>query len=510
MNPKDDLKEYARDMAKTLKATGKTSIPMSAVFKLHDESKYGPYKGLTKKGGIKMSISELFKKHGSDTGLCCSGKGGAMKLVMDTSSGTSDVSVPTVQVTRPQVTPPVLAHEHSHITHVTLSRGQSATLTVSATVRTDEAGTDASDVCGELGDEDADRISGLQDQFHQMRRACQLLVDREIPLPPDLKALVTEDVDTIAMLHQSEAGPSHSVARFCDKSTLTVDACTTLEKLKKKGVDVNKPVSDILNDIKRSGLDLRDLVTNIDWTRLVFEVMKGMAYKTGNALYTVTTPELRDRFLLELSDLDHLDLSDGIRDIARRYNVTTTALGIAIFGGKSKLGDSEDRVAQCVKGMNDILEGSLIRGSKSHGVTNQTGWQGECEMMKALREAGVMRDEYLTEQDQKVLQTGKGTPDILFKKLTAINGVEVKWIDAKNMLLIPGVSSGETVNNYDMKMERYVTEHGPGAIVWTKTKSNKNRTQKHAVGFPENLRDRHENVAHFTLIPSGTNGYRSA
>ena len=293
----------------------------------------------------------------------------------------------------------------------------------------------------------------------------------------------------------------HYVARFSDKSSLTVNACNMLVEMKRQNgrlVDVSKAKWGVMNDVSRL-LDWRELNTSIEWSALAFELQKGVAHKNRNKLHGHTTDEQRDDCKRGLSSLNGQKLAFIIEEIASILKVTTTGLGVVVYGSIIRLREADDHVAQCFKKMNDRVEGCLIRGCKSHHFTNEIGRQGESAVEKALGEAGVQRDEYWTEEDQKVLQTEKGTPDILFKKLTAINGVEVKWIDAKNMLLIPGVSSGETVNNYDKKMDRYVTEHGPGAIVWAKTTYNKKSEQEHAVGFPENLRDRHEHVTHFTL-----------
>ena len=503
MNPKKYLNEYISDIAEALKKyvishVGETGIAISKVsLVLHDNNKWLPLK----------KPSAFFKRYGAAAGLLCSGEGVKMCLeLMDTGSGTFDVSEPTVQAPQPQVTPVSQVHGQSHVTRFTVARG--SIITVSTTVLTDEAGTDAAEVSGgQIGDEDADRISGLQDQFHQLRRDCQLLIDRGKLLPPDLKDLVAEYVVAI------KAATSHNFNLFSEHSSLPMDTCNTLVKWRKEHallVDINKTMWAVVKDIARSGLDWQELDTSIGWPALAFELQKGVAFKNRNALYSTVTPDVRDHLKLELSGLNGHELTDRIRGIARLYNVTTTGLGIAIFGGINHLRNSEDLVAQCFKNFDDFLEGSLIRGSISHNYTNKKGRQGENTAIMALGEAGIKPDEYWTEEEQKAQQTGKGTPDVLFKQLTMINGKNVNWIDFKNKLCIPGVSSGESVHNHDQQMEKYVKDHGPGAIIWVKATSQKNG-QKHAVGFPESIRQRpyewNEHVAHFTLIPTSTRGW---
>eukprot|EP01045_Picozoa_sp_COSAG04_P022317 COSAG04_NODE_2505_length_3995_cov_23.581366_3_plen_470_part_00 len=128
---------------------------------------------------------------------------------------------------------------------------------------------------------------------------------------------------------------------------------------------------------------------------------------------------------------------------------------------------------------------------RRHGGTSQwrgeeeqlaAGKRGETTLVKDLRAAGLRR----FCREEKLMADGKPfTPDVLFDEPQHINGHEVNWIDAKNALLIPGVSDEGRVQRHRQQFKNYVDSYGPGAVLWLKC------------GFSERWVDDQPGVVHF-------------
>ena len=119
-----------------------------------------------------------------------------------------------------------------------------------------------------------------------------------------------------------------------------------------------------------------------------------------------------------------------------------------------------------------------------HGEAEQlaAGKRGESVLIKDLRAAGL----HGFRTEEKLMAQGLPfTPDVLFDQPQHICGHKVNWIDAKNALLIPGVSDEENVQKRRKQFENYVEHYGPGAVLWLKW------------GFSENLVGKPPEVVHF-------------
>lgn len=120
------------------------------------------------------------------------------------------------------------------------------------------------------------------------------------------------------------------------------------------------------------------------------------------------------------------------------------------------------------------------------------GKRGESALAADLKAYGI-EDHHFRTEEQQVLEAEEAgqepplaTPDILFAEPQHIMGLEVRWIDAKNSAIIPGVSDEQKVEKLRMQSAKYVKRFGPGAFLWTKC------------GFPENLVDEvGDGVVHF-------------
>jgi hypothetical protein len=231
------------------------------------------------------------------------------------------------------------------------------------------------------------------------------------------------------------------------------------------------------------------------------EMQKRQAERNRNV---VNFPE-SERKIVRMYLLDnatHKSLQEKMIKLSKQRNVTTTGLAIAVFGNWAASGakpedgnyngvddpNMRDLVINAVKHLIDYIEGHLRPKSDSRNHTDNVGLRGESSLMNALKEAGVERADYQSQQQQqqRQLAAAQPTPDVLFHAEKVILGRRVRWIECKKKLLIPGLSTAGEVNAYDNQIRRYTESFGPGAVFWGEK------------GFCAPIQSRHENVAHFT------------
>ena len=138
------------------------------------------------------------------------------------------------------------------------------------------------------------------------------------------------------------------------------------------------------------------------------------------------------------------------------------------------------------------------------------GADGETMLVIALDAAGIPATSYRTEPQQVATEFStqergtRATPDVLFNVAIVVRGRSVNWIEVKNELLIPGVSSEHELAAYDRQIEKCVKRFGAGAVVWASSSwATKNAPN---AGFCQAIQRRHGDVAHFNLARTGSSG----
>jgi len=162
--------------------------------------------------------------------------------------------------------------------------------------------------------------------------------------------------------------------------------------------------------------------------------------------------ELRDWLVEESLDCRTLDIEEAFEQVKERL---PPELDEAI----------SSRAALMAVASHDAVRVSLARDA--------CGDRGENMLLLKLREAGMSREEFLTEdelRDVQIQQFGKttySTPDVLFRQGHLVNGTSmVHWIDSKGSCLLPGLSFGSQQTRLRKQLAQYVEFFGPGLIVW--------------------------------------------
>jgi hypothetical protein len=250
--------------------------------------------------------------------------------------------------------------------------------------------------------------------------------------------------------------------------------------------------------------------------RVVREIQKGVAHNNKEALY-------EDDAAVE--SLRRCNSPNSIGTLAYNLNVTTTDLGIVLAGKQAVyhvvrtpedthllLGDTpaDDEArrgwakAAVEAADKDRIGGVRLPISRGRETADQYGDVGETKLISALERAGVARAEYQTEQDlmkaefaEPEAEPGtRATPDVKFHKPIEIAGHTVAWIEAKNKMLIPQVSSDDELESFDKQVGRYTKRYGPGAVLWL----------GQTPGFCASMVGRHPEVFHFVLVVNKQGG----
>jgi hypothetical protein len=267
----------------------------------------------------------------------------------------------------------------------------------------------------------------------------------------------------------------------------------------------------------RAALCAGGIEENVQWL-LVSEAAKGTAERNKEKLY-----DLSDAMIFGIREQIGADPMK-LREIAVEKNVTTSDLARVLVGGKlmemvigrsigsnfspdfdalaaeegwaqSELANREAIAVEAVKIARDQAETrhyshtAMQCWSRKHGAAGgvariaadqfAAGRRGESALAADLKAYGIERHQFRTEEEQ-IRQTKEAgqepplaTPDILFEEPQHIMGHELRWIDAKNSAIIPGVSDEQKVEKLRNQAAKYVKHFGPGAFLWTKC------------GFPE-------------------------
>jgi len=60
------------------------------------------------------------------------------------------------------------------------------------------------------------------------------------------------------------------------------------------------------------------------------------------------------------------------------------------------------------------------------------------------------------------------TPDLLLTRPCTYDGVQIRWVESKSGLVIPGLSLEQTVENLQKQLQNYCKYLGPGVVFWKK------------------------------------------
>ncbi|HIK96988.1 MAG TPA: hypothetical protein EYG10_02620 [Gammaproteobacteria bacterium] len=110
---------------------------------------------------------------------------------------------------------------------------------------------------------------------------------------------------------------------------------------------------------------------------------------------------------------------------------------------------------------------------------HQAGRIHENQTEKWLKKAAGGNIEYITQKEIPELSGKKYgnkyvilkiTPDILLKKPIQLSadGQHIHWIDAKKHFIDPALSPEGIINTFCIQLDKYVSNYGPGLIVWGK------------------------------------------
>ena len=182
----------------------------------------------------------------------------------------------------------------------------------------------------------------------------------------------------------------------------------------------------------------------------------------------------------------------GLFALAKEYNTTTTELVIFMCKGrkfiksavqnfKENFADKNAETPELRWAMCAIQAGSYDRhtyhklSSDDYDIDdtvlarNKSGEHGE-ELLKELLEKAKVcfTTESQRKENELLTQQNACVPDFMFNPPVVLDGVEVNWMDAKNMLVIPSLSHQDVLSSIRKQGEKYTERFGPGAFVWTK------------------------------------------
>jgi hypothetical protein len=347
--------------------------------------------------------------------------------------------------------------------------------------------------------ENFDQISSLQNRFEVLKGdATQLRSRLKGSLPRDLEGLATGSTQSTLA--------AHDFSKWTAMSSLSA---ATVRQLKEDFIDLDRVEVHAHKNQVAEDLGLYELLQGegiLDAGKVAHEMQKRQAER-NRGVNSHELPEAQKerirKHLLERRSFNSRLLKYKIIEVARMRNMTTTGVAIVAFGMWAAGGedpddgdfngvdDPDDRklIVSTVSELKDYIEGHLRPNSLSRTMTDTAGRRGESKLENALQEAHVDPSTYKTEDQQledPEFEMGTCTPDVLFNDPIMIHGRKVKWIECKNKLLIPGLSTGSECNCYDKQIARYTEKYGPGAVFW-------------GHGFSSGIQVRHELVGHFTI-----------
>lgn len=131
------------------------------------------------------------------------------------------------------------------------------------------------------------------------------------------------------------------------------------------------------------------------------------------------------------------------------------------------------KLAQKTRELLCVMAVASRRAIQADLARGRCGERGERTLVAQLRDAGVHREAYFTEDELRDVQNrlfGRivyVTPDILLRTKVIINGDSpVHWIDSKGSCPLPGFAFGQVLGKLRSQLIRFVDIFGPGLVIW--------------------------------------------
>jgi hypothetical protein len=363
----------------------------------------------------------------------------------------------------------------------------------------------------------------------------------ELPAPPPLQVSIKKKKT------KNKKGPSTAAtntldARWTSEASLPSDLSkkiADLVQIEDASEQLNvqeKPWKALNQHSSIQGLIHKYKIPRNVQTALAREAMRATSHQNREKIYA--DKSLRDRLRIEIGEKmiasNESEHAEILKKHACERNIATTHLGLVLVGRdhmdaavdldkatddsveldnakqdrKNLLQDVSDGDLNDHEGRVKIITATLkcserdevarylcvSRGSGSHDVDFQKtissrAEKGETQLEKDLKGAGMKfktEEENVVEEFNNQEEGRRATPDVLFDREHTILGRPVTWIDSKNWLAIPQVTT-QKIESLQRQTQKYVERFGPGAIFWT-----------HPGGFCEGIKDLlNEKVGHF-------------
>jgi hypothetical protein len=217
---------------------------------------------------------------------------------------------------------------------------------------------------------------------------------------------------------------------------------------------------------------------------LIRERQKSIASRNATVLERTMddVPDLREELM---------ESTESLKDIAVRYTVTTTDLAIVMVGaavlraaidniGEGEISKNDSTAAlrraheAVLCGGDDRLTSFKLRSRDFSLVPERftaSGEEGESILEQDLRAARILFKNDPEQVAKEFAETPSGSravPDALLESPLRLFGKDIHWIDAKNALMIPGLTPAEHLDRLEKQMRKYTERFGSGAILWTR------------------------------------------
>lgn len=319
-----------------------------------------------------------------------------------------------------------------------------------------------------------------------------------------------------------------NIAGWTNQPTLPHEAVEALRNLDSHEVSVHAWPNQLLEERPTLRGQLFSLsIQKNTASVLLRERQKGAAYHNIEDLYAKfkSNPEYRATLLAE---------STPLQQLARNLNVTTTDLVIALVGSQKvreivdeiaearedqlSSGHETARVLEAIECIDKDYFTSYKLKSRNYSMQTgnmlQAGTKGESDLQRDLRQNNIAfktQEECVAREYAEQAPGERATPDALLTTPVWIMDKEVRWIEAKNCVMLPGITPPSILEDLEKQVAKYVERFGPGAILWTKCGFSPDIQIALEESLPVSLRSC---ISHFALkrlaiIPSQKGGAKS-
>lgn len=184
--------------------------------------------------------------------------------------------------------------------------------------------------------------------------------------------------------------------------------------------------------------------------------------------------------------------------MGKELKISTTQLAQVLLGsnaftGKESITDPIKKIIfqqsreYCKQ---DELFGYLM-DTEAVDSMKKNGNYGENLVKIDLCKLGITADAYLTEEQQQasVLQSTDesdskivATPDFLFHNPVRIFDKEIRWIEVKNYVIVPGISADVVIERLKRQVAKYEQHYGDGLVIFTRPEGFSDSLREHLPG----------------------------